>query len=209
MEDFMKKLTNMLIKTAAVVALLCLMIAPVAAQTVHVDYDTEVDFDKYKTFAWWPSPETSLEDISPLMHSRIKNAIEYQFTSGGHTEVKENPDLWVTYHTNAKEEVRFNTTTWGYGYGTGWNYDPYWGGSMGMGTSTTTATSYTRGTLIIDIWDAKEEKAIFRGSAEGIIKEKPEAAAKQIDGFIKKIVKKFDKMHAKQMKQQAKAEAKK
>ena len=203
----MQRLMTMLIKTTAVVAFLFLIVAPATAQTVHVDYDQDVDFDKYKTFAWWPSPETSLEEVSPLMHSRIKNSIEYQFTSGGGIEVTENPDVWVTYHTNAKDEVRFNTTTWGYGYGTGWNYDPYWG--AGMGTSTTTATTYTRGTLIIDIWDAKEEKAIFRGSAEGIIKEKPENAAKQIDKFIIKIVKKFDKMRAKQLKQEAKAEAKK
>jgi hypothetical protein len=195
----------MLIRTATVVAVLILVVAPAAAITVHVDYDTEVDFDSYKTFAWWPSPETSLEESSPLMHSRIKNAIEYQLTRGGNREVKENPDVWVTYHTDPRDEVRFNTTTWGYGYGTGWNYDPHWG--AGMGSSTTTATTYTRGTLIIDIWDAKEEKAIFRGSAEAIVKEKPENAAKQIDKAIAKIAQKFAKMRAKQMKQEAKAEA--
>ncbi|MFC2173535.1 hypothetical protein ACFLU6_13015 [Acidobacteriota bacterium] len=36
-----------------------------------------------------------------LMHSRIKNGIEYYLTEGGLAEVESNPDLKVTYHTSS------------------------------------------------------------------------------------------------------------
>ena len=58
-------------------------------------------------------------------------------------------------------------------------------------------TYYERGTLIIDIWDAKKKQAIWRGSAEAVIKQNPQKAAKQIDKSIDKMVKRYQKMRAK------------
>ena len=106
-----------------VVALL--MAAPASAQKVHVDYDQSVDFSVYKTFAWGKTPETSLQGEAPLMHSRVKNAIEYHLSEGGLVEDTENPDVYVTYHTRTREEVQLHTSSMGYGYGGGWGWDPY------------------------------------------------------------------------------------
>lgn len=174
-----------------VVALL--VAAPAAAQKVFVDYDRSADLESYKTFAWGPTPDTSIKGESPLMHSRIKNAIEYHLTEGGLVEDMENPDLYVTYHTSTKEEVQLHTT--GYGYGGGWGWSPYWGG--GMSSSTTTSHTYERGSLIIDIWDAKKKEAVWRGTAQAVVKQNPERAAKQIEKAINKIVKRWQKMRAK------------
>jgi hypothetical protein len=190
------KITELL--SLFVLALLAAL--PATAQKVYVDYDRSANFEAYKTFAWGETPETSLQGESPLMHSRIKNAIEYHLTEGGLVEDTENPDLYVTYHTNSKEEVQLSTTGMGYGYGGGWGWDPFWGGMGGMGTSTTTSHTYERGSLIIDLWDAKSKQAIWRGTAQAVVKQNPQAAAKQIDKAIAKIVKRFDKMYAKDMK---------
>jgi hypothetical protein len=176
---------------------LVLVALPAAAQKVYVDYDRSAINNDYETFAWGPTPETSLRGDSPLMHSRIKNAIEYHLTEGGLIEDTESPDLYVTYHTNSKEEVRYNTTTFGYGYGGGWGWDPYWGGMGGMGTSTTTAQTYERGSLIIDIWDAKKKEIVWRGTAEATVPSNPEKGARQIEKALKKMIKKYDKMRAK------------
>ena len=81
-----------------------------AAQKVFVDYDRMADFDSYKTFAWGPTPETSVQGDSPLMHSRIKNSIEFHLTEAGLIEDTGNPDLHVTYHSNSKEETTLHTT---------------------------------------------------------------------------------------------------
>jgi hypothetical protein len=134
------------------------------------------------------------------MHSRIKNAIEYHMTEGGLVEDTGNPDLYVTYHTSSKEEVQLHTSSMGYGYGAGWGWDPFWGPGFGGGSTTTTSHSYERGSLIIDVWDAKKKEVVWRGTAQAVVKQNPQAAAKQIDKAIAKIVKTWDKMYAKEMK---------
>lgn len=185
-------------RKAAFALLLILIATPALAQKVHVDYDDTVDFSNYKTFAWAKTEETSVKDTDPLMHDRIVKAIEKQMISGGLSMVEDDPDLYVTYHTNEKDQMNLNTTSFGYGYGPGWGWDPYWDfGSPGMGTSTTSVQEYTQGTLIIDVWDAGTKEAIWRGSAEAIVQENPEKSAKQIDKAIEKIAKKWGKMRAK------------
>ena len=167
---------------------------PGLAQKVYIDYDETADFSSYKTFAWVKTPEVSIQDGSPLMHSRIKNAIEYQLTTGGLIEDAENPDLYVTYHGESEEEVRVDTQDWGYGYGRGWRWDPYWGG-RGFGRTTTNVHTYDVGTLIIDIWDAKEKRLIWRGAATKTIPSNPEKQAKLIDEAVAKIARQWEKKY--------------
>ena len=181
-------------KALTVTALLLVLGAlPAAAQKVYIDYDEEADFSSFKTFAWGPTPEASLKDSSPLMHSRIKNAIEYQLTTGGLVEDTENPDLYVTYHGEEEEEMRIDTHTWGYGFGRRWRWDPYWG--SGFGDTTTTVHTYDVGTLIIDIWDAEAKQLIWRGSATGTIPSSPEKQAKKIDDAVAKIARQWEKKY--------------
>jgi hypothetical protein len=169
---------------------------PAAAQEVHVDYDRSIDVKSYKTFAWASGGEPTLQAASPLMHSRIKNAIELELTKSGLVEDTEGPDLLVTYYTDSQQEVSFSTTSMGYGYGPGWGWDPYWGGSMS--TATTTAHTYDRGTLVIDIWDTERKQAVFRGTASAIVPDKPQKAEQLIDRAVTKIAAKFRKMYAKE-----------
>jgi hypothetical protein len=190
-----------IVKTVISCFVLTIVIAaPAAALDVWVDYDVSADFSSYKTFKWGPTPNTSLSGESPMMHSRLKNGIEYYLVEGGKTEVAEDPDLYVTYHTNSTSELAFNISGMGYGFSTGWTWDPYWGGmhgfSGGGGTSASSVTTYPRGTLVIDIWDARTKNIVWRGTAEGAIHENPKKAAKQIEKILKKMVQKFQKMKA-------------
>ncbi len=180
-------------KLLGIALVLALAAIPAAAQKVYIDYDADADFGSYKTFAWGPTPEVSLSDSSPLMHSRIKNAIEYQLTTSGAIEDTENPDVYVTYHGEESEGMRVDTNQWGYGYGGSWRWDPYWGG--GMGSTTTTVSTYTKGTLVIDIWDAETKKLIWRGSATATIPAKPEKQARLVDKAVEKLVKQWDKKY--------------
>jgi hypothetical protein len=182
-------------QTLLSLVILFLAVAPAAAQKVYIDYDRDADFDSYKTFAWHDTSEVSLKDSSPLMDSRIKNAIEYRLTRGGMVEDNKNPDIYVTYYTEEKEEVRVHTTSFGYGYGGGWYNDPFWGGSMG--SSTSQVYTYPVGTLIIDLWDAKSKQAVWRGTATGTIPAKPEKQARMIDNMVEKMANKWQKMQRK------------
>ncbi|NOZ94514.1 MAG: DUF4136 domain-containing protein [Acidobacteria bacterium] len=175
---------------------------------VYVDYDRNAKFGSYKTFAWMEPNGYDLEDSHPLVHKRIVNYIEAKMKQGGLKEVTSNPDLLVTYYVSTKEETQINTVSMGYGYGPGWGWDPYWSGywgSYGSMGSTTYVSTYTKGTMIIDIVDAKTKKLIWRGTMEHTVPDNPEKAQKKIFKGIDKIVKKYQKMRRKQLKEEAKA----
>jgi len=194
-----------------VVAALLLMAAPAFAQKVYIDYDNDYDFDSPETFTWAKTSETSVEDANPLMHSRIVNAIEHYLTMGQLREVESDPDLYVTYHTSTKENLSLNTTSFGYGYPGGWyggGYGGYYGsyGYGGMGSSSTTVSSYETGTLVVDAWDPKTEKLVWRGTATNMtVADNPDKMMKRIDKALSKIVKKWQNLKAKQAKAEAKA----
>ncbi len=117
---------------------------------------------------------------------------------GGVAEVTDDPDVYVTYHGSSERNLRVNTDTWGYGYPSGWYRGGYYGG---MGSSTTTVTSYQTGTLIVDVWDAETNELVWRGIADNIVvTENPLKMDKKIDKALKKIVDKSRKLRAKDAK---------
>jgi hypothetical protein len=189
-------------KALGLIIVIILVAIPATAQKVYVDYSPLADFDSYKTFAWGPTPQASLQDNNPLNHSRIKHGIEYYLIKGGMSENLEDPDLYVTYYGEAEENVSINTSLagyGGYGYGAGWTWDPYWGSSVGM--TTTTPIVHEAGTLVIDLWDAKTKKIVWRGTMTATIPANPQKGAKKIENGLEKIVKKWQKMRAKELKE--------
>lgn len=184
----------MRIAIIGIVLLLLIAASPVAAQKVYVDYDSYADFGSYKSFAWVDTNTTSLKMDYPEVDSMIKNNIEYYLVKGGMVEDLEDPDIRVTYHASTQNQTQFMTSTFGYGYGTGWTWGPYWGPMM---TSGTMATEFKRGTMIIDIWDARKKEALFRGTITKIYTDNPLKAIKKIDDGIDKVVAKYRKMRAK------------
>ena len=63
-----------------------------------------------------------------------------------------------------------------------------------MGTADTHVSTFSRGTLVIDFWDPKTEKLVWRGSATAVVKENPQKAERQVQKAIKKIARKWDQM---------------
>jgi hypothetical protein len=193
---------NAMKKSLGVLVVALLLSAPAVAQKVHIDFDRNADFGSYKTFMYKDTSETSMADTSPLMHERAVQLIINQLKEGGLQQVESDPDLYVTYHTEEQEEMRLNTTSFGYGYGPSWYWDPYWNRGASMGSSTTTAYSYTRGTLIIDVWDARTNNLIFRGSATAVVPSSPQKGERQIQKSLQKMSHRFRKMRARDAKSQ-------
>jgi hypothetical protein len=170
--------------------LLLLVGVPAAAQEVYIDYDRWARFSTFRTIAWAPTEETSMLDTAPPVHERIRDMIMEEITAGRLTVDTEDPDLYVTYHSAEKEAVRVDVHHWGYSYPRNWYWNPYWG------TSGTTATmrTYTKGALVIDIWDAREKTIVWRGTAVATVSENPEKNLKKIQKAVRKLAKKWRKM---------------
>ena len=199
---------------ALVLVALALTAAPAFGQKIYIDYDKDYDASNNKTFAWRVTEDSSVAAANPLLHSRILNGIEHYITMNGTLEVESDPDVWVTYHASSREEVVFNTSTYGYGYPGGWHggYGGYYGrgyyggGYYGGASSVSTVSTYQRGTLIVDVWDAKSNELVWRGIAENItISDNPSKMMKRIDKALEKMVKAWQKIKKKAAKERAKS----
>ena len=169
---------------------LVLFAAPAFAQKITIDYDHDYDFDKVKTFTYTSTDETNSQD--QLMDGRIKDAIIKEVTEGGLQQVDSDPDLFITYHLTTKEDTVLSTTGMGYGgYGRGWGG---WGGGM----STTTASTYTEGTLIVDAYEPADNQMVWRGTGTVTLKAKPEKRTQQVNKIMAKMGDKWDKILANQ-----------
>jgi len=185
-------------KTLGLLIVLGLTATPALAQKVNIDYAHDYDFSGPETFQYVNTEESNAQN--PMMADRIESMIKAKLKEGGATEVTENPDLFITYHITTEQETSYTTTSFGYGgYGGGWGgYGRYGYGGYGpsMGSSSTTATNYTVGTLIIDAYESQEKKMIWRATGEVTVKEKPEKQIQQVEKILTKIGKKWAKILA-------------
>jgi hypothetical protein len=182
-------------RLVSIAALLALAVTPALAEKVYVDYDSAYDTAGVESFAWKETSETSLADTNRLMHSRIVNGIEYQLALAGLAEDDGDPDVYVTYHTSTSRSIMVDTDFYGYGYPSTWGYfgRPY----RGYGSSTTLVRTFERGTLVIDIWDARSSKLIWRGTVANItVTPDPIKMEQRIDKALKKLAQKWRKIRS-------------
>ena len=174
-------------KTVLVLIALAVVAAPSIAQKITIDYAHDFDFEQLKTFTYVDTPDSNTGN--GLADNRIKDKMIANLTSGG------------LKHVTTKDNTVFTTDNWGYGgWGPGWGgygrygYGGYGGYYGGMGTTTTRATTYTDGTLILDAYEPGDKQLVWRGTGTVTLKEKPEKVDKQIDNIFAKMGKKWDKI---------------
>lgn len=176
-----------------------MLAAPVLAEKPQIQWNEQYDFDSVETFAWQFTPETDLQNSQPFLHSKIKTSIQYYLTDAGLTEVQENPDVYVNYHTSTQNEVRLETDSYGYGFGAygmgGWGYYGY--GMAGPVSTTTRVHEYQVGTLVVDVWDVASQELVWRGAVSGTVPSDITKAEKLIDKALAKMVAQWRKMRAK------------
>lgn len=165
-------------------ALLFLILASCSSVRVASDYDKNVDFNQYKTFAFYKTGIDKVE-ISDLDKKRILRAIEDQMLAKGFTK-SENPDLLVNIFTKSREQVDVNTFNAGWGYGWGWGWNPWM-----FGGGRTSVSRTTEGTLFIDLIDAKKKEMIWQGEGEGDLTKNTEKKEERIKEFVTKILEQY------------------
>jgi hypothetical protein len=186
--------------TVFILLFLALAASPAFGQKVFIDYDKNFEPGTLKTFQWKKTADTSLEEHNPLLHSRIVEGIEHYLAMGGMIEVEEDPDAYVTYHGSTETDVAVTTSTYGYVIPMGWGYGGY-GGFRGVSTfavgvgATSNTSVYKKGTLIVDVWNARTKELVWRGIASELkMTEVAETMAKRVDKALGLMVKKWGKI---------------
>jgi len=149
---------------------------------VHTDHDPAATFSAYRTYAWRQEPPAS----NPLVRQRLVEAIEARLLARGWSPAPESEaDIALVGNVASREEQTIETFYDGPGWGE-WE----WRGVAGRtGARTTHVYTYTVGTLVLDMFDNRTKKAVWRATAEGTVPATP----KQVDAALQAAV---DKMFA-------------
>ena len=132
------------------------------AQQVKTDYDRSVDFSQYKTYTW-----EHVHTQNPLWVDRIKAAVNSALATKVWTEVESGGSVSIV----GMEMTRSHQTldTYYDGFGGGWRWRG-WGNQFGEATTTT--NTYEVGTLVVDSFDSRTKRLIWRGSASDSLSDK-------------------------------------
>jgi acylphosphatase len=146
------------------------------AMEAKYDFDHHVDFSQYKTYSW-----AKVEMPSPLWNDRVKDAVDQALSGKGWTKVPTDGDVSIVAVGTTHEKQTLRTFYDGFD---GW----IWGG---FGDAVTYMDHYKVGTLIIDMFDTKTKKLIWRGWAMDTLAGDSEKNQKKLDKAVKKLFEKF------------------
>jgi len=168
-----------------------LFLAAPALAGVTSDHDDEVDFSKYKTFAW----KAGTEAPNPITEKRIHRAVEAELTAKGLTLAADGaPDVYVYSHTSASMSSSIDFAVFGYGGYSNWDGWSYWGP---VPTSVHSSDVY-HGMLVVDLVDAGKNKLVWRAVAnEKLFELDMDKIAKKVNGAIKKMFRDYPPKPAK------------
>ena len=167
-----------------VIVLLILLVAVLAnAQKVQVKSEHGVDLTKYKTYAWDQGGSVN----NPLVHQIIVSAVDRALAEKGLTRVDTAADLKVVAWGTTESDMH--------------TVNPSWSPSLNsinngivVGSS---AWPVTKGTLIVNLLDAKTSDSIWRGTGTDTLDQGPSGNpvqdAKSVEKKINKAVAKMFK----------------
>ena len=159
--------------TVAVVLLLACS-AAVAGMKVKAEKDPEADFGTYRTYAWEKGLSAAYKNIQAV----IEKNVERELAQVELVKVdKEEADLYAVSYALGEQLM---------GSLGGFYRQPDWA----WGIITSENRMITRGTLVIDLVDAKENTVVWRGVAQGNVTN-TEQAIRVIEQVTKKMFRKY------------------
>ena len=188
-----------------------LALAGCSSLRVQTDYDHNVLFDQFKTFAFANDPhrvhsdkpvagEESLVNNS-IVRARVRDAISANLAAKGLRLVDKDPDVLVAFYVSARPVTTLTRDySWGGDYGYG--FDMGYGCGFGYGHENDPwdygyrfepispeldldIRNYEEGTLLIDLIAPKDKRLLWRGRGE---RDVDHASELIVTGRIKKTV---------------------
>lgn len=161
----------------------------------------KVSFNKYRTFAWLPAPDTN-SLISDLIDEKIKDEVTAGLEKRGLALQTLRPDLLVRYSVQVRDRVRiYNNPTYIYGPGIAYRgvthnrFGRYFYYSYSTPFPVFVANDmvempYKEGTLVIDLIERRNHQVIWRGYGSGDIEDRQRAIhdiPEGVEGILNKL----------------------
>lgn len=175
-----------LTKTGALFIASLILCSVVQAQKTSAAFDENVDFSNYKTFAFDKDGARN-----PYVNALIVQAIERELTARGLTKVNTDPDMKVAFLAATVPNLKVQNVPFYH------VVNPAYSGMVG--SATMNMWDVTTGTLVIDLWDRKSDRVVFRGTITDVLQRAPSSdlqadakiVAKPINKSVAKIFKKY------------------
>jgi hypothetical protein len=172
--------------TGVIVLVSALFCTVVQAQKTSAAHDKNVDFSNYKTYEFDKAGARN-----PFVNMMIVEAIERELTSRGLTKVDTDPDLRVVYLAATGPNLQVASVPFYH------VVNPAYSGMVG--SSHSQMWDVTTGTLVIDLFDLKTGRVVFRGTINEVLQRAPSAdlqadaktVSKPVNKGIAKIFKKY------------------
>lgn len=166
--------------------------------SAHIEKDPSTNLSNYRTYSWIEDENRDKKDHkNDLVEANIKSAVAQQLDKNGYRQVKNNPDLLLTYDILLEKNERRNSqpvysqpyTRLYYNRYTR-RYGTIYYPSQVVGYDTYT-TPVKEGTVTVTMIDPKTDKTIWQGWATDEINSS-QMSGKEIQKNVKTIFKKFD-----------------
>lgn len=136
------------------------VLAMPAVAKVQVDFNPELNFEQYKTFAYiGGTNQLVMLQLNPdLISDRVHRAVTREMTAKGLKEVNpnQNPDLVVRYWATSSKDADVSS------YVTMGIYEPFIGSYWGFWYNTISVTTQRQATLLVDLIDPKKKDLVWR-----------------------------------------------
>ena len=155
-------------------ALACLALFAGCADkpTYDVDYDQSFPFAEYKTYRWYDDDHNSRESQYRRHNSsdqRVRSTADQELMQRGLRQgARGQADFWVNYHVTKRQTQKISGQEQGMHGGVAAGT---YGRSVSVGYSSgQSVKTYEDGTAMFDVIDIKTGRIVWRGVAEGRLK---------------------------------------
>lgn len=142
--------------------------------TVRTAVDPGADFSGVRTYSWIAPP-----DAAPAqMQQRVVDGIDARLQAAGWRRVPANGNVHIDAHVSSTEKETPNARASQTGY-IGWG-----GFGPPAPNSRMEMETIEVGTLVVDIYDGKTRREMWRGSATGTLRNSPERVDAQLQSAL-------------------------
>ena len=163
-------------KYALCAMLACLASAVAVGQTVSVNYNRSQSFSQYHTYTWASDNANQIQNS--ILAQQAKSDIDSAMQGKGLQLVQEsqNPDLILTASGGMKQQTSYQA----------WGMRGFGGGMGGI-----TPEQSEIGTMIVDLYDAKNKSLVWRGIAQNTLSDKGSKNSQMISKAVQKMFKQW------------------
>lgn len=156
--------------------LLCITSAVAVGQQVSVNYNRSQDFTQFHTYAWASNNANQVQNsiLAQVAHQDIDSALQGKGLKLA--QESENPDLLVLASGGLKQQTSYSA----------WGMRGIGGGMGGI-----TPQQNVEGTLVVDVYDAKNKNLLWRGIGQNTLSNNGGKNQQMVNKAITKMFKQY------------------